>query len=166
MSEEKNESLAPEEAMVYPAASLVAEANMSPEAYKKAYKDSIDNPEGFWDHLAGTELHWFEKWSETFEWNYPDYKWFVGGKINITYNCLDRHVIAGNGDKTAYIYTNEAGHEIKISYKELLDKVCQFANGLKSLHVKAGDRVAIYMPLCLEQIVAMLGVPGSARSIL
>jgi acetyl-CoA synthetase len=157
MPEHENEILAPAEAAVYPPAHIVNEAWIDPENYKKMYAASIENPEGFWDHLAETELHWFKKWDDTFEWNYPNYKWFVGGKLNITYNCLDRHIINGHIHKTAYIYTNEAGQEERITYGELYEKVCRFANGLLSLGIVAGDRVAIYMPLCIDQIVAMVG---------
>src|ERR1017187_8776966 len=168
MAQEENEILAPTEALVYPPSHVIDDAYISPEIYKKMYSDSIDNPEGFWDHIAETELHWFEKWKNTFEWDFTDYKWFVDGKINITYICLDRHIIAGHIHKTAYIYTNEGGHEARITYGELFEKVCRFANGLKKLGIKAGDRVAIYMPLCIEQIVAMLGCAriGAVHSVI
>jgi len=168
MQEMENEILAPTEALVYPPDYIVNEAYISRENYAKMYRDSIENPEAFWHKIAEEELHWFAKWRDTFEWNYPDYKWFVGGKINITYNCLDRHIIAGHTHKTAYIYTNEAGAEQRITYGELYEKVCRFANGLKSLEVTAGDRVAIYMPLCVEQIVAILGCAriGAVHSVI
>jgi len=157
MTEQENEILAPTEALVYPPAHIVENAYISPETYHKMYRDSIENMEAFWDKMAKQELHWFEEWHETFEWNYPNYAWFIEGKINITYNCLDRHIIAGHIHKTAYIYTNEAGAEERITYGELFEKVCRFANGLLSLGIVAGDRVAVYMPLCIEQIVAVLG---------
>ncbi len=168
MQEMENEILAPTEALVYPPDYIVNEAHISHENYAKMYRDSIENPEAFWHKIAEEELHWFAKWRDTFEWDYPDYKWFVGGKINITYNCLDRHIISGHIHKLAYIYTNEAGAEQRITYGELYEKVCRFSNGLKSLGVAAGDRVAIYMPLCFEQIVAILGCAriGAVHSVI
>ena len=168
MQDQENEILAPTEALVYPPDYVVKEAYINRENYAKMYRDSIENPEGFWHSIAEKELHWFEKWKDTFEWNYPDYKWFIGGKINITYNCLDRHIIAGHMHKTAYIYTNESGAEQRITYGELFDKVCRFSNGLLNLGIKPGDRIGIYMPLCIEQIVAMLGCAriGAVHSVI
>ncbi len=124
--------------------------------FQKVYAESIKDPEGFWAKIAEEEIHWFEKWRKVFEWNYPNYQWFLGGKLNITYNCLDRHVLAGRGEKTALVYINENYERISITYKDLLSKVNKFANGLKSLGVKKGDRVVLYMPLVIEQAVAML----------
>jgi acetyl-CoA synthetase len=168
MSEQESTILSPDQALVNPNSFLAREAMISPDDYRKMYRESIENPEHFWSRLAEKELHWFEKWNKVFEWDYPDYKWFPGGKMNITYNCLDRHVLSGNGNKTAYIYTNEAGTEKRITYRELLDKVCQFANGLKSLGVEKGDRVAIYMPLSFGQIITMLACAriGAVHSVI
>lgn len=156
MSDQENEVLLQAREVVSPPAAIADNALISEGQYRKMYAESISDPEGFWSRIASEELHWFQKWDKTFEWNFPEYKWFLGGKLNITYNCLDRHLIS-NGNKTAFIYTNEAGTEERITYSELHQQVCRFANGLISLGVKAGDRVAIYMPLCLEQIIAMLG---------
>ncbi|OGG79448.1 acetate--CoA ligase [Candidatus Kaiserbacteria bacterium RIFCSPLOWO2_01_FULL_54_13] len=126
------------------------------EEYKKLYSESIKEPEKFWAEIAEKEIQWSKKWDKTFEWNYPDYKWFVGGKLNITQNCLDRHVEAGLGNKTALLYLNENYNRVAVSYGELLNQVNKFANGLKSLGVKRGDKVVLYMPLVIEQVVAML----------
>ena len=96
------------------------------------YKRSVEDPEAFWAEIA-KELHWHEPWTKTFEWNYPSFGWFLGGRCNITYNCLDRHVKAGKRNKVAYIFTNEDGTEQQITYGQLLDLVGKIGNGLKSL---------------------------------
>jgi len=123
--------------------------------YAAEYKRSVENPDAFWSGVAG-ELEWFQPWNKVFEWKYPTFQWFVGGKCNITYNALDRQVKSGRKNKVAYIWTTEDGTERQITYGQLLDFVGRAANGLKSLGVKKGDRVIIYMPLALEGVVAML----------
>jgi acetyl-CoA synthetase len=123
--------------------------------YEGEYKRSVEDPEKFWAEIA-KELHWHEPWTKTFEWNYPTFSWFLGGRCNITYNCLDRHVKAGKRNQVAYIFTNEDGTEQQITYGQLLDLVGKIGNGLKSLGVKKGDRVVIYMPLCVEGVASML----------
>ncbi|RUM29445.1 MAG: acetate--CoA ligase [Aquifex sp.] len=123
--------------------------------YEKVYEESIKDREGFWAKVA-EELHWFKKWDKVLEWNFPYAKWFVGAKTNITYNCLDRHVKNGKRNKVAYIYVDENDNERKITYGELLELVNRIANGLKSLGVKKGDRVSIYMPTTIEAIATML----------
>lgn len=129
---------------------------MTNEQFQKIYAESIQNPEKFWAEIAKTEIDWFQKWDKVFEWKFPNYKWFVGGKLNVAYNCLDRHIKAGLGEKIALIYLNENNERITISYTNLLKQISKFSNGLKSLGVKKGDRVIIYMPLVIEQIIAML----------
>jgi acetyl-CoA synthetase len=167
MLDQENEVLLQAGEVVAAPSAIAQNALISAEQFKQMYAESISNPEGFWSKIASEELHWFSKWNTVFEWNYPNYKWFLGGQLNITYNCLDRH-LADKKDKTAFIYTNEAGNEQRITYAELHRQVCRFANGLKSLGVGAGDRVAIYMPLCLEQIIAMLGCAriGAVHSVI
>lgn len=123
--------------------------------YESLYKESIQDREGFWAKVA-QELHWFKPWQKVLEWNYPYAKWFVGAKTNICYNCLDRHVLNGKRNKVAYIWVGEDNEEKKITYGELLELVSRIANGLKSLGVKKGDRVSIYMPNTIEAIAAML----------
>ncbi len=129
-----------------------------PEHYKSAYKSSQDNPEEFWNEIAGT-FHWQKKWDKVLEWNFkePKVEWFKGGKLNITENALDRH-LERNGDSIAIIWEpNDPGEEIrKLSYKELHYQVCLFANVLKSHGIQKGDRVCIYMPMVPELPVAML----------
>jgi len=123
--------------------------------YAVEYRRSVDDAEGFWAGIAH-ELEWFAPWKKVFAWTYPTFEWFVGGKCNITYNCLDRQVKAGRKNKVAYIWAGEDGTERQITYGQLLDAVCRTANGLKSLGVKKGDRVIIYMPLSLEGVISML----------
>jgi acetyl-CoA synthetase len=122
-----------------------------PDIYAKAAKD----PEAFWAGFA-QELEWIAPWSKVLDWNPPDAKWFVGGKINISANCLDRHVRTARRDKPAFIWEGEPGDRRTLSYGELHSDVCRFANVLKSLGVKKGDRVALYLPLIPELAVAML----------
>ncbi len=158
MTESLNEVLLHSDQKFSPPEHLKSSAGLSPEQYRRMYEESIRDPQEFWGRLAGEEMEWFRKWDSVLEWNYPNYKWFAGGKLNITHNCLDRHVRDGKKNKIAYIYTNENRQERKITYDELHKKVCRFANGLKKLGLKKGDRVAVYMPLTIEQIICMLAV--------
>ena len=119
------------------------------------YESADADFEGFWAEQA-ERLTWFRKWDTVMEWNPPWVKWFVGGTLNATYNCLDRHVESGGGDKVAYYWEGEPGEQRIITYKELYVEVCRFANALKSLGVKKGDRVAIYLGMIPELPVAML----------
>ncbi len=124
--------------------------------YRSLYEQSIADPAKFWQHFAETELDWFKPFANAFAWNYPHYSWFDGGMINITHNCLDRHIVQGNGDLVAYIYNNELEEEEQVTYAQLLARVNQVANLLRQHGIKKGDRVAIYMPLTIEQITIML----------
>ena len=112
--------------------------------------------EGFWAAQAEALVDWYEPWEAVLEWDLPFSKWFVGGKLNVSYNCLDRHVAAGNGDKVAYHWEGEPGDTRTITYAQLLDEVARFANALKGLGVQKGDRVNIYMGMVPELPVAML----------
>ena len=123
--------------------------------YTRAYQEFMHDPEAFWDQVAH-ELDWFEPWDRVLEWNYPYAKWFVDGKLNITYNCLDRHVTSDRRDKPAVIWRGEGGEERRLTYDGLYREVMRCANALAGLGVGKGDRVCIYMPLVPEQIVAML----------
>src|SRR6266516_4715524 len=122
---------------------------------RRIYDHASKDPEAFWAERAG-ELDWFEPWSQVMEWNPPWVKWFLGGKLNVSQNCLDRHVDGGGGSKVAYYWEGEPGDERTITYEELHREVCRFANGLKSLGVRKGDRVAIYLGMIPELPVAML----------
>jgi len=125
------------------------------EAYESLYARSIADPEAFWAEAA-SELHWFEKWTKVLEWNLPDAKWFVDGKINLSYNCVDRHALGDRASKTALIWEGEPGEIRKLTYAELHAEVQKFANALKSLGIKKGDRVAVYMGMTPELAIALL----------
>ena len=101
-------------------------------------------------------IDWMEPWTELLDWQLPYAKWFVGGKLNISVNCLDRHVANGLGDKVAYYWEGEPGDSRTLTYQDLLDETCRLANALRSLGVKKGDKVAIYMPMIPELAIAML----------
>jgi acetyl-CoA synthetase len=131
----------------------------SKEEYQRLYRESIDQPEQFWGRMA-EELHWFKKWDRVLEWKAPFAKWFVGGKTNLSYNCLDRQIAEGRGEKIAILWEGEPlqkeAEVRQLTFRQLRDEVCRFANGLKKLGVKKGDRVTIYMPMVPEAAVAML----------
>ena len=122
-----------------------------PGVYERAARD----PEAFWETFA-KELDWISPWSKILEWNPPHAKWFVGGRLNISANCLDRHLRTAHRNKAAIVWEGEPGDRRTLTYFELHRQVCQFANVLKSLGVKKGDRVALYMPLVPELAMAML----------
>ncbi len=135
-----------------PPSAFTAQANVTEDAYAQADADYL----AFWERQAA-RLDWAEKWTDVLDWSTPPFaKWFVGGKLNAAYNCLDRHVEAGHGDRVAYYFEGEGGDNRTITYAQLTDMVCQGANTLTGLGVRAGDRVAIYMPMIPETVVAML----------
>ncbi|HMG84781.1 MAG TPA: acetate--CoA ligase [Terracidiphilus sp.] len=125
------------------------------EQYEAMYKKSIEDPEAFWAGIA-EELHWFKPWDKVLEWNLPSAKWFVGGKMNLSYNCLDRHVHSERAGKTAIIWEGEPGETRRLTYAELHAEVQRFANGLKALGIKKGDRIAVYMGMTPELAIAVL----------
>jgi acetyl-CoA synthetase len=126
------------------------------DAYRALYERAKADPEKFWSELARQELSWFKPFTKGLEWNPPFAKWFTGGKINASYNCLDRHIAAGRGAKSAIVFEGEPGDERIISYQELHRLVCRFATVLKQLGYKAGDRAVVYMPMIPELPVALL----------
>jgi len=129
------------------------------ETYTRMYQHSIQDPEGFWAEQAGTSVSWFKKWDKVLEWDFAaaQIKWFLGGKLNVSYNCIDRHVEAGAGGQTALLWQGNDPTQLRaLTYADLLDQVCRFANVLKSLGVKKGDRVCIYLQMVPELPVAML----------
>ncbi|HEV3233327.1 MAG TPA: acetate--CoA ligase [Candidatus Dormibacteraeota bacterium] len=137
-------------------------ANATAELYERAERDFV----AYWESEA-RRLVWFEPWQKVLEGEPPDYKWFVGGKLNVSFNCLDRHVAEGRGAKVAYHWEGEPGDARTITYQELLEEVCRTANALKELGVKRGDRVAIYMPMIPELPIAMLACTriGAAHTV-
>ena len=126
------------------------------EEYRELYQKAAEKPEEFWGELAEKELFWFEKWSHVFEWDPPTVRWFVGAKTNVSYNCLDRHLTDGRKDKTAILWEGEPGDQRRISYAELHRLVSRFANALKGLGLKTGDRAIVYMGMVPELPVALL----------
>ncbi len=128
----------------------------SMEEFRELYKKSEEDLEGFWAERAEM-IHWFEKWDKVLDWKPPFAKWFEGGKTNIAYNCLDRHLENGRADKVAIIWEGEPeGDSRKFTYRELHAEVCKFANVLKGHGIKKGDRVCIYLPMIPELAVSML----------
>src|SRR5262249_20870353 len=135
--------------------------------YEALWKKAKDGPAGFWAEQARA-LHWFRKWDTVLEWSEPFAKWFVGGKINVSYNCLDRHLAAGRGNKAALIWEGEPGDSRVLRYQDMHREVCRFANVLKAQGIKSGDRVTIYMPLVPEAAIAMLACTriGAVHSVI
>ncbi len=126
------------------------------DAYRDLFSHAEAQPEKFWGDLAEKELFWFEKWSHVFEWNPPFAKWFVGGKTNVSYNCLDRHLTTHRKNKVAILWEGEPGDQRMITYQELHRLVSRFANVLKGRGLKTGDRAVIYMPMVPELPIALL----------
>src|SRR3984885_465663 len=126
------------------------------QAYAQLRHRAADNPEAFWGELAEKELFWFEKWSQTLDWKPPFAKWFVGGKTNASYNCLDRHLSTARKNKVAILWEGEPGDQRFITYQELHRLVSRFASVLKSRGFKPGDRAIIYMPMVPELPIALL----------
>jgi len=132
------------------------------------YREAEADVEAFWARQARELLTWRTDFDTTLEWDLPFAKWFVGGTLNVAENCLDRHVAAGRGDRVAFHWEGEPGDTRTITYAELLDEVCRFANVLKGLGVRQGDRIALYMPMIPELPVAMLACVrlGAAHSVI
>ena len=137
------------------------------EEYEALYKQSIEDPESFWAGAA-KELHWFKPWDKVLDWNLPWAKWFVGGKINLSYNCVDRHVHSARRDKTAIIWEGEPGEIRRLTYSELHTEVQKFANALKALGIRKGDRIAVYMGMTPELAIALLACAriGAVHSVI
>ncbi|MEO6836486.1 MAG: acetate--CoA ligase [Candidatus Tumulicola sp.] len=145
------EALFEEKRSFPPAPDFAEQANAKPGIYAEADKDYLE----FWASWA-RKLEWMKPFATTLQWNEPYAKWFGDGELNVSVNCLDRHVRAGKGDRVAYYFEGEPGDRRAVTYRELLDEVCRFANGLRRLGIRKGDRVAIYMPMIPELPVAML----------
>jgi acetyl-CoA synthetase len=152
MTEPGLSNLMHEERRFEPPPDLAAAANVKADVYDRAKADRL----GFWAEQA-ERISWAQPWSEVLDWsNAPFAKWFVGGRLNASYNCLDRHVEAGKGDKVAYHWVGEPGDTRTLTYSQLKDEVCKAANALIELGVQTGDRVAIYLPMIPELVIAML----------
>jgi acetyl-CoA synthetase len=151
----ENRTFAPTEA-------FASQANAKQEIYERADKDYL----AFWEEQASA-LYWHKKWDRVLDWQSPFAKWFIGGKLNASYNALDRHVLEGRGDRIAFLFEGEPGDSKQITYSQLLTEVKKCANALTSLGIKSGDRVAIYMPMIPEAAIAMLACArvGAAHSV-
>jgi len=155
---------------VYPVSeAAVANTHITREQYDEMYARSVENPDEFWAEQAEKNIDWFSPWENVQEWDYSkaEIAWFTGAKLNVTYNCLDRH-LESKGDQTAIIWESDDPEEDrKLTYRELHAEVCKFSNALKGLGVKKGDRVCIYMPMIPEAAVAMLATAriGAVHSV-
>ena len=151
-------SMMAEKRTIYPPDELAKNAYIkSMDEYKEIYQRSIDDPEGFWAGMA-EQLDWFKKWDKVLVEDFAEgqHQWFVGGKLNVCYNCLDRHLTTWRKNKAALIWEGDTGDTQSLTYQELYYHVCKFANVLKKFGVKKGDRITIYLPMILELPIAML----------
>src|SRR6201996_8243030 len=151
-----------------PPAEFAAQAHVrSLEEYETLYRRSIQDPESFWAEAA-SELHWFTPWTRVLDWQPPSARWFVSGKTNLCYNCVDRHALGGKKDKVAILWEGEPGETRTLTYGELYLEVQRFANVLKGLGVRKGDRVAVYMGMTPELAIALLACAriGAVHSVI
>ena len=168
MSTANIESVLQEERVFPPPESFAKQAHIkSLEELEKLRAEALADPEAFWGRMA-EELHWFKKWDTVLKWDPPHAEWFGGGKINISYNCLDRHLQTWRRNKAALIWEGEPGDTRTLTYQQLHTQVCKFANVLKKADVQTGDRVALYMPLVPELAIAMLACAriGATHSVI
>ena len=168
MSQPTIESILQENRTFAPPADLAANAEIkSLDDYQALYDRAAADPTAFWAELAEKELDWFQKWDTALDWQPPVAKWFGGGKINISHNCLDRHLTTWRKNKAALIWEGEPGDSRTLTYAQLHREVCQFANVLKSLGAQKGDIIGIYMPMIPEAAIAMLACAriGAAHSV-
>ncbi len=153
------ESLSQEYRVVQPPAHATERAHIQTmDEYNELYQRSVEDPEGFWADMADQMLHWEKKWDTVLDYDFdkPYVKWFVGGKTNVTYNCIDRHLNGWRRNKAAIIWETDEGRSKVYTYQSLYYKVCKFANVLKKHGVKKGDRVALYLPMIPELAISML----------
>lgn len=161
-------SLLQELRVIPPSEEFASQAHVrSLQEYDALYRRSVENPEEFWA-AAANELHWFDPWTKVLEWNPPWAKWFVGGKTNISYNCLDLQITRGHGEKTAILWEGESGEVRRFTYRQLLDEVQRFANVLRGAGVQQGDCVALYMGMVPELAIALLACAriGAVHSVI
>ncbi|HMM42827.1 MAG TPA: acetyl-coenzyme A synthetase N-terminal domain-containing protein, partial [Thermomicrobiales bacterium] len=151
-----------EERVFEPSEDIVENANITKYMREKGFSTydellqwSVEHSEEFWEEMA-QELDWFKPWDKVLDWQPPNAKWFVGGETNIVYNALDRHMTTPTRNKVAFYWEGEDGSSRTISYSDLYYEVCRFAGALKSMGIKQGDRIVIYMPRIPEQLMAML----------
>ena len=162
------ESLQTEDRVFPPPTAFSEKAHIKSDDDLEALRaEASADPEAFWARMAA-ELHWFKKWDTVLKWTPPHAEWFGGGKINVSYNCLDRHLTTARRDKAALIWEGEPGDQRTLTYEQLHSEVCKFANVLKSRGVEQGDRIALYMPLIPELAIAMLACTriGATHSVI
>jgi acetyl-CoA synthetase len=167
MAQSNIDSILKERRIFKPSAEFSQQAHIkSLEEYERVYSEAETDPDKFWGEIAG-QLHWFRRWDKVLDWDAPWAKWFVGGQINLSYNCLDRHVAGWRRNKAAIIWEGEPGEVRTFTYQQLLTEVSKFANVLKSLGIHKGDTVAIYMGMTPELPIAMLACAriGAAHSV-
>src|SRR5437870_1175664 len=162
---ERIETLLREEGRFEPPAEFLAGTRVRD--FEGHYRASIADLEAYWASVA-REFDWFAPWTRVLEWSYPDAKWFVGARCNITYNCLDRHVAGERRNKVALLWLGEDGQERILTFGALHRRVSKLGSALRGLGVRKGDRVAIYMPLTPEGIIAMLACAriGAVHSVI
>ena len=168
MTGEAIESVLHESRKFPPSAEFTAQANISSqEQYQQMWNKAKDDPTGFWGEMA-ENLDWFQKYDQVLEGKMPETKWFTGGKLNVSYNCLDRHLTTARKNKAAIIWEGEPGDQRVLTYQDLYREVCKFANCLKQLGVEPGDRITLYMPMIPELAIAMLACSriGAPHSII
>src|SRR6266581_210643 len=152
----KIESVAHENRVFPPPPGFISQANVGKAEFDRLNAAAAADFPGFWAKLARDELLWHKPFTKSLdESNAPFYKWFEDGQLNVSYNCLDRNLENGNADKVAIIFEADDGAVTRVTYEDLYHRVCRFANGLKSLGIKKGDRVVIYMPMSIQAVVAM-----------
>ena len=157
MTDQTITSISRESRVVRPSAEFKAQANLGSEAqYKRLYAESVNTPDKFWGRQARELLAWRKPFKKVLTWKLPHAKWFEDGKLNVAENCLDRHLENGRANKAAIIFEGEPGDVRTLTYRQLHYEVCRMANALARLGLKAGDRVAIYMPMVPEAAIAML----------
>jgi acetyl-CoA synthetase len=162
------DSVMKEERLFPPSEEFAAKARIgSVEEYERLWKEAADDPEGFWGKLAD-ELHWFQPFDKVLEWDEPFAKWFAGGRTNVSYNCLDAHLDTHRRDKPAIVWEGEPGDRRVLTYHDLHQEVCRFANALRGLGVGKGDVVSIYMPMVPELAIALLACAriGAVHSVI
>src|SRR5947207_1400989 len=163
------ESLQHEDRIFQPHPEFAAQAHIKSMAELEALRvEASDDPEKFWARYAESELDWFKKWDTVLKWEVPHAEWFGGGQINISYNCLDRHLATARRNKAALIWEGEPGDTRTLTYQQLHTEVCRFANVLKRAGVEKGDRVALYLPLIPELAISMLACAriGATHSVI
>ena len=165
MAEKKSgqiDSVMKEERLFPPPEDFSAKARIgSAEEYERLWKEAADDPEAFWGKLA-EELHWFQPFEKVLEWDEPFAKWFAGGQTNVSYNCLDAHLETHRRDKPAIIWEGEPGDQRTLTYHDLHQEVCRFANALKGLGIEKGDVVT---PRPLTRKVLPFDVPAGTRNV-